>query len=196
MARKNRNYKKGASFRDASLFVIICEGAEREVQYFRALAQSSKHVKVEVVSPEHNKSAPKWLLDYAPNYQLGEGDALWLVMDVDRWKVEDIHAINKVCKEQKPIWKCAISNPAFETWLLMHYQDIADLAENPPKNLKQYLHSITKDGYRLKEALLGVDKAIAQAKHLDKNPSHYFPDLYQSKVYQLVEALQEQLKKP
>lgn len=196
MARPNRSYKKGASFRDASLFVIICEGAEREVQYFRALAQSSKHVKVEVVSPEEHKSAPKWLVDYATNYQLGEGDALWLVMDVDRWKQEDIHAINKTCKEQKPIWRCAISHPAFETWLLMHYQDIADLAESPPKSLKKYLHGITRDGYRLKEALLGVDKAIAQAKRLDENPSHYFPAPYQSKVYQLVEALQKQLEKP
>lgn len=76
MARKNRSYKKGNSFRDASLFVIICEGADREVKYFRALAQESKHVKVEVVSPEEHKSAPKWLLDCAANYQIGKGDAL------------------------------------------------------------------------------------------------------------------------
>lgn len=195
MARTNRSYKKGQAYRDASLFVIICEGAKREVDYFRALAGESKHVKVEVVSPTDNKSAPNWLVDYATNYQLGAGDSLWLVMDVDRWKIADIHAINKTCQERTPTWYCAISHPSFEIWLLMHYQNVADLAQAPPDNLKKYLHENISGGYYLEQALERLDQAIVHAKELDKNPSHYFPAPYQSKVYQLVEALKEQLQR-
>lgn len=119
-----------------------------------------------------------------------------MVMDVDRWRQEDIHAINKTCQEQQPIWHCAISNPAFEIWLLMHYQEVGELAENPPKSLKNYFHQSINGGYKLEVALLSVAKAIKQAKKLDRTPTHYFPDPYQSKVYQLVEALQKQLKRP
>lgn len=47
MARKNRSYKKGAPFRNASLCVIICEGAKRKPQYFELLAEDSKKRKIE-----------------------------------------------------------------------------------------------------------------------------------------------------
>jgi hypothetical protein len=38
MNRKNRGYKRGEPFRDAIQFVIACEGAARERQYFEHIA--------------------------------------------------------------------------------------------------------------------------------------------------------------
>ena len=81
-------------------------------------------------------------------------------MDIDRWKIEDIHTINQICQEQTPIWRCAISHPAFEIWLLMHYQTVDQLPQNPPKSLKQFLHTNIDGGYQLEAALLGVDQTI------------------------------------
>lgn len=39
---KNRGYKRGEPFRDARLFLIACEGAVREKEYFERLGHGSQ----------------------------------------------------------------------------------------------------------------------------------------------------------
>lgn len=194
MARKNRNYKKEKPFRDASLFVIICEGAKREPQYFELLAEGSKKIKVEIITPQENKSSPDWLLDAAAEfvsaYQLGEKDQLWFVLDVDAWEPEQLVKLGKTCAENK-VWSCAISNPCFEVWLFMHYADISKSTAENCGEFKVELPEIVKGGYNKKSAIENLEKAIARAMAVDSNQDHFMPNPKSTKVYQLVEALLE-----
>ena len=199
MGRKNRAYKKGDPFRDATLFVIVCEGAKREGAYFEALADNSKRIKVRIIPPENDKSSPEWLLNNASKavdkeYQLGEGDQLWFVLDVDRWEKEQLHRLGKTCDENEKKWFCAISNPCFEVWLFMHYNDITKSASKSCQEFKAELHTLTKESYNKNIAVKFVDDAIKRAKAVDENPTHYMPTEKTTKVYQLVEALLEKKK--
>lgn len=198
MARKNRRYKKGAPFRDASLFVIVCEGAKREKQYFELLVGSSKKIKVEIITPTENKSSPEWLLnnaaEYVTNYQLGEDDQLWFVLDVDCWKEEQLIKLGKTCAENA-LWFCAISNPCFEVWLFMHYAAISEAQADDCGALKTELGQLVKGGYRKEVAIKFLEEAIGRAKIADLNSAHFMPVYKSTKVYQLVEALLEKKKK-
>ena len=71
--RKNRSYKRGGRFRDARLFVLICEGAKREPEYFRALGRwlNRKNLRIIALGPpdgERFRSSPNWLLSRAETY--------------------------------------------------------------------------------------------------------------------------------
>jgi len=114
MPRKNRGYKRGEPHRDATLFVIACEGAVREREYFEHLARYSSHIRVKVLENKDNNSAPKWLLDSAARFageiQLINDDQLWFVMDVDRWPDAQLRAIHLACGERSN-WFMAVSNP-------------------------------------------------------------------------------------
>jgi hypothetical protein len=199
MARRNRSYKKGKPFRDASLFVIICEGAKREPQYLELLAEDSKKIKVEIITPKENKSSPDWLLDaaaeFVSEYQLGKKDQLWFVLDVDAWKPEQLIKLGKTCEENK-VWSCAISNPCFEVWLFMHYADISKATAENCGEFKAELPKIVEGGYRKEEAIQNLEIAITRAKLADSNPTHFMPNLKSTKVYQLIEALLEKKNRP
>lgn len=120
MPRKNRPYKRGKPHRDAQLFVIACEGAKREKEYFETLVFGSQKVKVQILAPigeEHGKSAPKWVLNraakYVEEFGLNKYDQLWLVMDFDRYDVNILREIANICDEHEN-WNIAYSNPCFE----------------------------------------------------------------------------------
>ncbi len=72
--RKNRGYKRpGGQHRDARLFAIVCEGADRERRYFEMLAgNGTRRLKVRVISPTEGdkNSAPKWAINTSKVYQL------------------------------------------------------------------------------------------------------------------------------
>lgn len=196
----NRNYKKNLPFRDATLFVIVCEGAKREKEYFQELAGDSKKVRVEIIPPEENKSSPEWLLNNAAkaveeSYQLGAEDQLWFVLDVDCWEPKHLHHIGGVCKTDEEKWFCAISNPCFEVWLFMHYADIEQSTAQTGGDFKRELNQIINGGYNKKTAIPLVLNAIQRSEIADKNPAHFMPVEKSTKVYQLAKALLEKQKR-
>lgn len=83
-------YQKKEPFRDAHLFIIVCEGVRREVDYFRFFDGISSRVKIVAVA-NASGSAPKLLTEFAKKQerQLDSkprfGDRLWFVIDTDRW---------------------------------------------------------------------------------------------------------------
>lgn len=195
MARKKRSYKKKEPFRESTLFVIVCEGAVTEPIYFKKIGGDSKKIKIEIVPPVNNKSAPKWLINNAAlsveKYELKEDDELWIVSDVDNWELAHIHELGKYCQETVQ-WNAAISNPCFEVWLYLHYADINTAALNSCKELKSKVSQIaTGKKYPLEDVLTKINDAIVRAKKIDKNPTHFMPSIDTTKVYQLVEALLE-----
>lgn len=179
--------------RDARLFVVATEGARTEKQYFE-LFQSTR-VKVEVVSTgEDNKSAPQHVLSrlaqFQEEYDLGPEDELWLVFDKDRWFVEDVA---QVAVESG--YRLAVSNPCFELWLLLHFEQ-HDPADATCKHIEKRL-KVCLPGYhkaKLKHALYTRDavvRAVEAAKKLDKAEGVRWPAFPGTHVYKLVEKLLE-----
>jgi len=129
----NRLYEKKEPFRDAKLFVIICEGNKREPDYFGFFDRITQKIKVITIGNIDGKSAPQHLIENAKeiNYkiELGGDDELWIVFDRDRWKESDIYNLIKECREKN--WNYAISNPCFEVWLYYHLKDNPPKLENP-----------------------------------------------------------------
>lgn len=77
-------------FRDASFFIVACEGARREIGYFQFFDGISSRVKVVPVANESG-SAPKLLIEVAKEKEQmldakpEFGNKLWFVVDTDRW---------------------------------------------------------------------------------------------------------------
>ncbi|MEM9545007.1 MAG: RloB family protein [Bacteroidota bacterium] len=119
-----RDHKKKDPFRDATLFIIVCEGSNREPEYFEYFDRLSARIKVKAVANIDGKSSPKHMVNNASvtvdQIVLDGGDySLWIVIDTDHWiKQGHIPQLKKSCDEQN--WNLAISNPCFEVWLNFH----------------------------------------------------------------------------
>jgi hypothetical protein len=202
--KRNREYKKGGPFRDASLFIIACEGAKREANYFKLFNEKSTRIRVVVREGSNSgedpgKSAPNWLLDWAickvEEFGLGENDSLWFVSDVDRWTQKSLRILNEECKKNKN-WYIVLSNPCFEVWLFLHISDISKSTSCTCKELKNEIHKLTRGNTHVETLIKNIDIAVIRAKKADHDPSHYLPSQKITKVYILAEKLIEIVKNP
>jgi len=187
MPRKNRGYKRGEPFRDAILFVIACEGAIREKEYFEFLGTRSSQIKITVLENKDGNSAPKWVLDSAARYveekDLRDDDQLWFVMDIDRWPDDQLRAIHEEC-EKRTNWYMALSNPCFEVWLYMHVDDIQNSTSATAQELKTELNSKIKGGYNKRIFIPAIREAHRQSAALDDN-DHFMPKFMRTKMHLL-----------
>ena len=195
MPRKNRGYKRGEPYRDARLFVIVCEGNKREKEYFTELAEGHRRVKVRLLPPtddDSGKSAPKHVVERATNYVkeygLAKDDQLWLVMDVDRWGEEVLIPIGKEC-QKKNSWNVALSNPCFEVWLHLHLQDVSQTPTKTCQQMKGELHELITSGYKVEVFTPLVDQAVERASIADNNQEHFYPAVMTTKVYLLINEM-------
>lgn len=191
MRKQNRAYKKNQPHRDATLFLIVCEGEKTEIDYFEQFINLSKRVKIIPVSPNTNKSAPKWVLDKATKeaeeQDLNDDDQLWMVMDIDRWKLEDLHSIQDACNKMAN-WNLAVSNPCFEIWLLAHAKDLEDFSGLSGKELKRQIGLFKNDETFPKNPIQNLHLAIERAMKID-NSTHFIPERGRTKVYLLAQEL-------
>ena len=131
MILKNRLFERKEPERDASLFIIYCEGSRREPKYFEYFEKISSRVKLEIIKADsQGNNSPSGLLkqakedffegkDSLPKYFLGKEDKVWFVIDTDRWG-SHIPKLRKEC-QQRVNWFVAQSNPCFEVWLFYHF---------------------------------------------------------------------------
>ena len=113
----NRNYRR--------LFLISCEGSVTEPMYFRRFNSSTIHVECLY---ENGKSSPAQVLSRlkskADKTRLQTGDQLWAVMDRDDWPAAELDKVAAWASEPSRIRRgFALSNPKFEYWLLLHFED-------------------------------------------------------------------------
>jgi hypothetical protein len=188
MPRKNRGYKRGEPHRDATLFVIACEGAVREKEYFEHLGKYTSRIRVRVLENTHGNSAPKWVMDSAARYEeeigIRDQDQLWFVIDVDRWPVQQIRSIHEEC-EKRSNWGIALSNPCFEVWLYLHVDDIRDSKSTTCNELKGELPEKIQGGYNKEKFIPLIRKAHERALELDNNPKHFMPEPMRTKMHLL-----------
>lgn len=206
MGYKVRGYNKEEitpKVRDYSLFAIACEGTEREPEYFRPF-NGIDRIKVDIIQNKigHRDSAPKKVLERAKCYieDVGlskeYGDSLWLVIDVDKWPREQIEELANFA-DQCENWHIVISNPCFEVWLLYHkISKLEKLDCLTASKTKQILHNLERGGYFYLNYLPLIETAINNSKANDSNAGHFYPNLKETKVYLLGEALLNRIGKP
>ena len=179
------------------LFVISTEGARDERSYFhviRDLRQS--HIFVKYPQKTHN-SAPQYVLQrmqtYLESEKLKRNDEAWIVVDKDHWtksQLSELLAWTNIHDN----YHLALSNPKFEYWLLLHFEDGKEVSTAPEcdERLKKYLPQ--QRVQRLKAirriTLPQVKDAICRARTRDHPPCLGWPhDPSQTTVYRLVEKM-------
>jgi hypothetical protein len=205
MPRERREYKRRSGFRDASLVVIACEGVETEPNYFNGFKEDAHNPRmhIEVLTREEpGHSSPQHVLQrlarFTDEYRIRDGDTLWLVADRDpqSWSDEMLSAVASESRQR--LCDLAISNPCFELWLLLHFEDVpnqtierrVELQENKNGLLKSlfaaHRQPYTNDWTICKPH---VQSAIQRAESLDTDPSHRWPQALGTHVYRLLKHL-------
>lgn len=127
MRKKRPLERKPELKRDATLVVIASEDRYAVKQYFELF--HSTRIQFRVLATEHNDSAPQHVMSrlekYMDDFDFGEGDQFWIVLDTDHWigpgHIQNLVEVVRLCR-QKGIG-IALSNPCFDLWLLLHFDD-------------------------------------------------------------------------
>lgn len=192
------------------LFVIACEGKETEPQYFAQLLRkqfediwTKEKIAVKVL-PGNTKTNCTQVLDRLKKY-LKEENVIepyesWLVVDKDRESNTD-ERIKKVYQWQKMKkdkdgntimnHAIAISNPKFEYWLLLHFEDGKGIQSSAQcsERLKKYLPDYDKGICIGKFTKENIAEAVRRAKLRDSPQCADWPRTTGTTVYRLVEKL-------
>lgn len=183
-------------------FFFICEGANTEVFYFKELINLRKQLGIhplidvcllEKTDKDQNLSNPKRLIDFAeeqksnPEISFDQGhDRMIVVIDADIYqrKPEDYPKILEMAENYSDI--LAVTNPAFELFLLLHYEDsyntdivpnAVQILENRKIGKHRFISQLfsQKSGMNSKtnsavgKLAANVDIAILQERNLNQN---------------------------
>lgn len=183
-------------------FFFICEGTNTEVFYFRKLIDLRKQLGIhplidvcllEKTEEDKNLSNPKRLILFAETQKLNpdisfdpEHDRMIVVVDADIYERKpcEYPEILALIKKYNDI--LAITNPAFELFLLLHYEgsyesDIApnatQILENRKENNRRYISRLfsqrsgmnSKTNSAIGELAAKIDIAIAQEQKLNQD---------------------------
>ncbi len=106
-------------------FVIMTEGSKTEPEYFGLFAHPSLDVRVKRNKSDHS-SAPQKVLQRMERYleqnELGPNDEAWTVVDRNNWSEQQLEPLVAWAKQRNNC-HLALSNPKFEYWLLLHFED-------------------------------------------------------------------------
>ena len=206
MRRDRKSFVRKSGVRDARLIIIAAEGELTEKQYFEGVAYSKEYrsskVHVEVLDRGNTNSDPKQCLTmlngFKKEYNLNKSDEMWLVCDVDRWGSKKLSEVNQLCKQKSYLF--AVSNPCFESWLMLHYANMDDYSDEKIEKLTSgckvvinELNNIKKGGYNktklnINEFLRHINNAVVQARNID-DPKSDWPNSFGSKIYMLMESI-------
>lgn len=99
-------------------FLIVCEGAKTEPNYFRSFRVPKNVVEINVQGLGEN---PSKLVQSAKELnKQGDYDQIWCVFDRDSWTIEDFN--NAIKNAEAEGFKVAYSNEAFELWYVLHFE--------------------------------------------------------------------------
>lgn len=181
-----RRYKK--------LFVVSVEGSKTEPQYFAIFNQPQSIVLVKCLKRKSTDSSPTQVLmrmeGYLRKESLRKTDEAWIVVDKDDWAEAQLRELLKWAKKSEN-HGFALSNPNFEYWLLLHFEDGKGIANSHEclTRLKRHLPNYKKDIDGKKITVELIAKAISRAKQRDANRPNELPQIGRTSVYKLVEKI-------
>ena len=129
--------------------------------------------------------------DYLRQQALKGSDEAWLVVDKDRWTDDQLTQLHR-WSQQHDNHGFALSNPHFEYWLLLHFEDGIGItgSQHCTQRLRQYLPEYDKGIDNRKFTSDRIDAAIRRARQRDNPPCVDWPrTIGNTAVYRLVENL-------
>ena len=196
MARRFRGQKSRPRLRKnrKKVFFLITEGSKTEPQYFKFINSIAVSVSVKLVSPGSSGRSPEKLqvrIDrYLKTYEPNKSDEAWIVVDRDDWLEEHLQELHKWSIRELNRGM-ALSNPKFEYWLLLHFEDGFKIqtASQIDVKLKQYLPNYKKNLDTRNFSQHMVEQAIVRARTKDQPPSKDWPRSVGTTVYKLVDKI-------
>jgi hypothetical protein len=205
-SRRDRDRRPGrrAPFREPKpVILIVCEGTRTEPEYLFGFARACRNPRVRIeIAPEHG--VPKTLVETAKRRKRQSKasakrekdenlafDSVWCVFDID----DHPHVPDAIQMARDNGIQLAVSNPAFELWLLLHFRENPGMQTRDslrqmlkgfvPGYDKQVDYSIYSDGYadaaaRAKQ----MDELAESADEARRNPS--------TGVYKLTRCIQQE----
>ncbi len=179
-----RRYKK--------MFLLSVEGEKTEQQYFNMFNDRDSLVHVRCLS-KRNKNAPRQALKVIERHIKKEGlrknDEAWIVVDSDQWIDEQLKELFEWSK-RKPNFYFALSNPKFEYWLLLHFEDPGGVSfRECSEKLKRYIPDYDKGIEARHFPEKKIREAIERAKQKDSPQCEMWPVTTGTTVYRLVENI-------
>ena len=156
--------------------IIFCEGKTEKYyfEYFADIINRNKYTEVNVVLESAGGNAQA-VLNFAKAYfALEENNqrystyGKYLAYDCD--SPPNIQAVILASLD----YQLLISNPLFETWLLMHFEevDVCQTKRQTYRKLSEYLHSLYQKGHKgiVREIIQNgeIEKAIDNARRLEE----------------------------
>jgi hypothetical protein len=175
------------------MFIIATEGFETEPQYFGMFNSTEAVIHVRCLKSKTASSPPQVLARMAKHLKeegLKSEDEAWLVVDRDKWTDQQLAALHQ-WSQSKDNYDLAVSNPKFELWLLLHFEEGNGITgpRQCTERLNRRLPNFTKGNVEVKKLAKGVADAIQRAKRKDSPPCADWPRGTGTTVYKLVEKL-------
>ena len=179
---------------------IFTEGSVTEPKYFREFIQYFKisQAQVKVIDRESTASSPESVIKEMDYYKKSnpfktKNDIYCMVIDTDRWGKNLKEAVDDAHQRR---YLVALSNPCFEIWLLMHFQDANTILNNAnllmtKTEINTQIHSYPITGNNEIDYFPRTDSAVETAEKLDPKPQQRLLEQIGSRVYSLMKILQE-----
>lgn len=181
--------------RDTNIIFIGIEGGDdqisKEAKYFDIFQGEDVRFQLKVIPNKDGRSSPDQVFEHfkaqIDNEVTQEDDEYWLVVDLDRFE-QHLREVAANCIDADIT--LAVSNPCFEFWLLLHYEDPAN-EFGECRNVKPVYNQFAEadpnksEGYRAMFKSRFQD-AIERAKDRD-NPDERWPNQNGSRVYRIIE---------
>lgn len=177
-------------------FVIVAEGRVTERQYFDCISRFrdvSTKVVVDCIRKKNSASSPSGVMQSMQHYlkenRLRDIDHAWLVVDKDHWEDQQIYELYEWSSKREN-FGLALSNPNFEYWLLLHFEEAKGAISSTQcfRRLAHHLPDYDKGVPCRKIALSSVQQALIRAKKLDRSSSKW-PKNAGSTMYRLVSLI-------
>ncbi|MBF0475121.1 MAG: RloB domain-containing protein [Deltaproteobacteria bacterium] len=197
MPLKRRSFQPPpAERRYRKIFIIATEGNVTEPQYFNifnTFNDPPSVIYVKCLKGNHNCSPPQVLermTEYIEEAALHKSDEAWLVVDKDYWTEEQLKPLHEWSQIHDNYY-LALSNPKFEYWLLLHFEDghRISTSKDCSNRLRKHLHDYDKSISRWKITPEMINKAVERAKQRDNPPCPDWPRKPGTTVYRLVENI-------
>lgn len=194
MPPKRRKFQRPLGERRyRKIFVLAVEGSKTEPQYFAVFNNQNSVIRVNCLKGKHD-SAPPQVLARMEKHLKKEGlkisDEAWLVVDKDKWTDDQLSQLHEWAQKADN-YNFALSNPKFELWLLLHFEDGkgVNTPQRCSQKLERHLPRYNKgiDVRKISEDMIA--DAIRRAKQRDNPPCKDWPRKTGTTVYKLVESI-------
>jgi len=196
MARSHRKFQRPLGKRRyRKMYVIATEGTETEPQYFDQFNSENATIHIRCLKKRGRGRDPEKVLKEIKRYLKEEGikknDEAWVVVDKDRWTDAQLDKLHRWSTSSAGNYGLAVSNPKFEYWLLLHFEDGSGVnsSRECDERLLRAHPNYKKNNIGFNKLKPGILEAIRRARQKDSPPSPKWPPMTGTTVYRLVEKL-------